>query len=110
MPDYVFILRHPKGLWKVGCSIDPRRRCSQLSRAYKAKMVLHRIWDWEFAGSVEMIAHAALSQYRVAGYREVYSAPLAIVLAAVEEAVEYMDLRRQKMWKEGRKLKLEVAA
>ena len=87
MPDYVYILRHPRGVWKVGCSINPDRRCKQLSVAYKANMVLHKVWGSDYAGSIESTVHTNLAQYRIKRFREMYDAPLETIVSAIDGAL-----------------------
>ena len=94
-PSYVYVLRHPDGLQKIGLSADPESR----SRTLRYKMggpcpgPFFGLWPRQTAYAVEQKAHEILS--KVARGGELFETTAEEAVAAVLKAVEELGLSIQ---------------
>jgi hypothetical protein len=91
----IYIMRHDDGVFKLGSSVHPKVRRRQLLQTYGRGMAIKRTWPHDMATAVEMMAHASLAPFRAEGFnsREVYDAPIKVIVNAVESAIKYMEFR-----------------
>lgn len=87
MSGYVYIFDREDGLRKVGWTVDIERRLGNHKGATGLRHSVARQWEMGnvAARTVEGIVHSSLWHSRVA--REVYDLPIAVLVAAVEDAM-----------------------